>query len=531
MNELDNNVKSEGGSPSSDPYYEAFKPETEEKYPVKRSDVLFAIFTFVLAVFGVSAVFWGKLRLGYTLFFDVSLVGLSVYLAGKDTKIRPCPAACGIMSLVCSWSFAVTSNSAVRFCAFAASAAGGLVWLANVSGKTAPRGDYSTVSTAVGPFFKGIGSAPAAARSLFSSDKAKSKTALRILAGVFFALPLMLIAAALLGNSDEAFSFLLKTLRRDLGSTFGKIALGAAVSPFLIGYAFYLKFGKADHTEKERPEGVNTASVSAFLGALSSVYLVYLFSQLAYFFSAFSGILPAGYKFTYSEYARRGFFELCVIAGINLVTLLIAVAVSRKDEGRIPVPVRAIGTFISVFTLIVIATSLAKMALYIKEYGMTLLRLLPSAFMVWMICVFISLTVRLFKKRHDVTSSALLFALVIISVLGIGNVNAFTAKYNYEHFGEEKILDTNYLYQLGDEGIPYLVKAAESKDAEVSEKAQRLLSGKLLAYYEEDQLALPKGSLPSALTRKYRGWNSFSFSRDAAYKSVESYLSRGGKLK
>ena len=74
-------------------------------------------------------------------------------------------------------------------------------------------------------------------------------------------------------------------------------------------------------------------------------------------------------------------------------------------------------------------------------------------------------------------------------------------------------------------------KVAKNFIAEVSEKAQRLLSGKLLAYYEEDPFTLSENSLPSALTRKYRGWNSFSFARDAAYESVESYLARGGRLK
>ena len=69
------------------------------------------------------------------------------------------------------------------------------------------------------------------------------------------------------------------------------------------------------------------------LGAVCAVYLAYLFSQLAYFVGGFSGILPEG--FTRAEYARRGFFEMTCLAGVNLALMTFGVGKVRHS-GRTP---------------------------------------------------------------------------------------------------------------------------------------------------------------------------------------------------
>ena len=54
------------------------------------------------------------------------------------------------------------------------------------------------------------------------------------------------------------------------------------------------------------------ALVCAFTAPILIVYVLFFFSQLGYFISAFGGVLPDGYS--YSGYARQGFFELCGVA-------------------------------------------------------------------------------------------------------------------------------------------------------------------------------------------------------------------------
>jgi hypothetical protein len=88
------------------------------------------------------------------------------------------------------------------------------------------------------------------------------------------------------------------------------------------------------------------AGAVSFLTVISLTYLVYLFSQLAYFFSAFNGFLPEGYTRTASAFARRGFFEMFAICAINILIISIISAFSKREGGKPSLAVRLLSLFI-----------------------------------------------------------------------------------------------------------------------------------------------------------------------------------------
>ena len=102
-----------------------------------------------------------------------------------------------------------------------------------------------------------------------------------------------------------------------------KAVAGLIIAPFVVVYAVGLRKGYQRFPAAARKiEGIDAVAVNTFLAVLSAVYLLYLFSQSAYFFSAFRGLLPE--EFTVAEYARRGFFEMSVIAVINFIVVSIS---------------------------------------------------------------------------------------------------------------------------------------------------------------------------------------------------------------
>ena len=109
---------------------------------------------------------------------------------------------------------------------------------------------------------------------------------------------------------------------------------------------------------------------------------------------------------------------------------------------------------------------MAKMALYIKNYGMTVDRLSVSAVMVFMAVVFIAVLLRLYLRKVKILQVAAITAAVILIALGYGNVNGFVAEYNYNAYatGTLNQIDVEYLYNLGPEGVPYLVKLMENEE-------------------------------------------------------------------
>ena len=137
--------------------------------------------------------------------------------------------------------------------------------------------------------------------------------------------------------------------------------------------------------------------------------------QAKYLFGAFWGALPQG--FSYAEYARQGFFELCRVATVNIVILLAANMLSRRqiDENRL---LRACNTAVSVLTLLLLATAASKMGLYIFAYGLTVKRVLVSVFLVWLAVVFIFVIVRQHRMLPlvplAVFTGAVLFTLLCV---------------------------------------------------------------------------------------------------------------------
>lgn len=127
-----------------------------------------------------------------------------------------------------------------------------------------------------------------------------------------------------------------------------------------------------------------TATIYTLLGLLCGLYVVFIASQLPYFFSAFLGERPEGWL-VYSQYARSGFFELCHITAINLSVLTVANLLSKKPRRESP-PLKILNCLLSLLTLLLIATALSKMAMYIGVYGLSVRRLLPCLFMVFSGC-------------------------------------------------------------------------------------------------------------------------------------------------
>jgi hypothetical protein len=332
----------------------------------------------------------------------------------------------------------------------------------------------------------------------------------------------------LLVKSDVAFEGLVNRLFANTFSTFLKANIGLALALFVIAYGFSLRFGKVAKIGKPKFKGMENVYIISFLSSIALCYLLYLFSQLAYFFSAFKGFLPDG-EITYAEYARKGFFEMCAIAVINLIIVFVSLLLAKKQKGKVCFGVKAVATFISLFTLIIIATAISKMVLYIDAYGMTVKRLTTSAFMVFLGIVFISLAFKVYCRRINVIKTALATAGIIVLILGVFNVNTVCAEYNYQAYINSKLetIDIDALYELGDEGVPYLTKFAYAKDVQLAEAAQRHLA---TIYCDEyfDNIYCSEGFTLDDLkaNQKNSEFYRFSLPRKKAYDALYKFIEK-----
>ncbi len=222
-----------------------------------------------------------------------------------------------------------------------------------------------------------------------------------ILLGLLCALPVVGVLLPLLIDADAAFEGLIEeALRNHLGEVLATLAAGSALFAFVFTRSFSLRH-RMGHDRVPRTTAVrqfDRMSLNAFLGVIVGLYAIFLLSQLAYFTSAFAGILPEEY--TVAQYARRGFFEMCLIDAINLVLVAVVLLLSRKENGKAPLSTRILCLCVLVFSLGFVAVSLAKMGLYVGSFGMTRLRIFTSVFMLMLAVAIVGVGIRLFAPRY-----------------------------------------------------------------------------------------------------------------------------------
>lgn len=260
-----------------------------------------------------------------------------------------------------------------------------------------------------------------------------------VLLGLVIAIPVLLIILPLLSSADAGFEHLVGNLvsymEEHLLSFFLRMLFAIPVSAYLFGLAFGSAGGRnTARIQKEKLQEtakrircVPDMAVCTVLVILCMVYLLFIGLQGTYLFSAFLGRIPEA--FTYAEYARRGFFELCGIGAWNLVILWCAGAFS-KTGSRQHKGLSVLTILLSVLTILLIATAVSKLGMYISVYGLTVNRILPMVFLIWMAFVFVCIILRQ-RLEFPIVRICVMAGAVLFVLLCVFPVESWTESYNY----------------------------------------------------------------------------------------------------
>ena len=329
--------------------------------------------------------------------------------------------------------------------------------------------------TLFGLGFGKMGEAGRGVRQAWSSTGKLGKTSSAVLLGLLIAVPLLAILIPLLMFADAAFEGLLDLLPEFKWQEI----LVTLIFGTGLGYVFYTRAVALHNQAVSAPrnrsrKGLSAITVNTVLCAVGFVYLVYLFSQLAYFVGGFSGILPEGY--TLAQYARRGFFEMGWLCAINLsiIALSVGLVSAQGSPGKFT---KILCLFIGLVTLFLVATASAKMFLYIRSYGLTRLRVITEVFMLWLALTTVFVCVWLFRPKMGYMKPAVLTFLALFAALMWLDVDTQVARYNVRAYqkGSLETVDVSHLAQLSDGAVPYLYELTEDSNAEIAQKAQDIL--------------------------------------------------------
>lgn len=457
-------------------------------------DGWFAAACMGFAYMGVRWYFFGGYGYGSTLLFLCLCPSISLYLHAKGRPLgRAWRTGFALILLFCL-PFSLYAPNPVLFCTAVLLLPLLALWtLRTAEGDRRPllrRHWIADQARALLLYpFGALGGAFRAIAVLFRRFPA-GKTMRRVLLGLLLSLPATAAAGLLLFRADAAFSGLLTRVGDAL---FGRmewhvpqslLRLALSLSGGLLLFSLLTSARCRAYPATFTDEGLDSLRVrlqvappTVVIAALAPVCLLYLLfvaSQSAYFFSAFRDCLPAG--FTYADYARRGFFELCMVAVLNLGLIALLSLFCRRRESRRPPIVRFFTVALSLFTLLFIAIDLRKMLLYIDRYGLTPLRVYTSWFMLLLGAVFLILAIQQFRPRLSLVRWIGGVFLAFFALLAFADVDARIAEYNVAQYrsGRLETVDVSLLQSLSDSAVPAVYPLLTDADGQVAEQAQAL---------------------------------------------------------
>jgi hypothetical protein len=211
---------------------------------------------------------------------------------------------------------------------------------------------------------------------------------------------------------------------------------------------------------------LGATEVAIAVGALDLLFAIFVAVQARYFFGGQS-LVEAREHLSYATYARHGFFELVAVSALVLVVIVGANALVRS---RI---VRALSATLVALELVVAVSALQRLRLYEQQYGLTELRIWTTGVVLWLMCVFVWLSITTLRGRGRFAVGALLLGFAATAALNVLSPDALIARTNLSR----PHVDAGYLARLSDDAVPTLVSQLPSLRPDLrADLARRLLA-------------------------------------------------------
>lgn len=430
-----------------------------------RNDILFALVMLVCGFLYMNLIRLPGLGAGVTLFAAIFCLSTFIYLKSGVIHQTRTSLLFFVVIVLSALVFLLFDNMLIKGLNFLFLMAAVIYWISLSTGRTLEK----RISVYIlGDFFHQVLVIPfsnfaccfSAVRTLIAGNK-KGRSLLAGTVGIFVMIPVLAAVINLLIKADAAFAGVIANLHFSVSiDILFQIILGIPVACYLYGLIYGNRYGRnTGFVTVELVDKMAAAfrfapgvTVYSALTALNLVFIVFFLSQITYLFSAFHNQLPE--LMTHAEYARRGFFELCAVAGINLAVITTAHLIVKREKVRV---LQIETTALSLFTLMLIITAISKMVMYINTYGLTQLRVYTTWFMVVLFLIFAVIAVRQFKK-FNATRVILVGFVVFFLIMSYGNVDGRIAAYNIDRYmnGTLESLDVKDLSGLSDAAVPYM---------------------------------------------------------------------------
>lgn len=263
--------------------------------------------------------------------------------------------------------------------------------------------------------------------SIYAIFKGKSggKARLAVL-GVILGIPVFIVLMLILSKADSAMGYYVdKAFTIDSEGIFRFLFYTCqAVLMALIAYSLIYSIPhRSDRLDEAKRINVRIShiTIGVIIGMMLLAYVIFAYFQFAYL----TGLNGLPDELTYSEYAVRGFSELNLTAFINMSVFAISLSFCKDESGMLKRGLRWLLMGLLLATLLILASAMLRLSMYVAEYGFTLRRVLAFWFEIAILITLSIGAIKLYKFQFRAIywgSAAIIVWYVVLNMLNLQKI-------------------------------------------------------------------------------------------------------------
>ncbi len=303
--------------------------------------------------------------------------------------------------------------------------------------------------------------------------------AVSVMRGLVLTVPILLIFGGLLSSADVVFAGLMDDViawitpntPTDTLWQLGMIVLFAWLS--IIGFRLLLT--EPDPVEDvvkpaEKPKRllrISRIESGILLGGMNLMFMTFMVIQARYLFGGEANINTQG--LTYAQYARRGFWELLMVACmVTLMTLILDKITTRdRENDRL---FRGLTLAMIALTMLLSLSALYRLYIYENAYGYTRIRVMSGAFMLWLGVLLVFLAHDIARNRSWFWVGCVVVVFGFTLTLNVLNVDRFIATQNVNRWENGETFDVAYIASLSDDAVPIVIDLLDHPELTASQR-------------------------------------------------------------
>ncbi|MDR0293277.1 MAG: DUF4173 domain-containing protein [Oscillospiraceae bacterium] len=296
-----------------------------------------------------------------------------------------------------------------------------------------------------------------------------TRTAKRVLIGVAVSVPCVLFLLVMLSSADLIFSNSVSKILRDIIKIMNfdallKIVWGIIAGFYLFGLVYSVYQPGCEKAADRKVKSGDLIILNILLVSILVIYTIFVVIQFRYLFASGDN-LP--YGLTYTHYARRGFFELLFLSGLNILLILFTVWLTKAQTGKWAKLTKLLCCYLCAVTGILLISSFYRMWLYNADDGLTRLRFLVFGFLIFEAIGLAFTFAYIIKPAFNIVAVYAAIGLTYYLLLNVVPMDAVIAKDQIDRYFKTGREGIYYALSLSADAAPQIERLLGSDDARV----------------------------------------------------------------